>query len=73
MLVIKPHLCAWLFYASTQFNEKKAMICKGWEKIDLFQNFNPNFQMEALGMNGTKVLFSLNLTHELEVSKITKQ
>ncbi len=43
MLVIKPHLCAWLLYAWTQFNEKKAMICKGWEKIDLFQNFNPNF------------------------------
>ncbi len=31
--------------------ERKAIICKGWEKASLLQSFNPNFQMEALGMN----------------------
>jgi hypothetical protein len=51
MLVIKFHLCACLFCAWTQSNERKAIICKGWEKASLLQSFNPNFQMEALGMN----------------------
>jgi hypothetical protein len=51
MLVIKFHLYVCLFCAWTQSNERKAIICKGWEKVGLFQSFNPIFQMEALRMN----------------------
>jgi hypothetical protein len=67
MSMIKPHLCAWLFYAWTQFNERKTMICKGWEKTCLLQSFNLDFQMEALRVNMTKALFSSNLTQEIEI------
>jgi hypothetical protein len=55
MLVIKTHLCVWLFYAWTQLNERKAMIYEGWEKTSLFQSFNPYFQMEVLRVNATKL------------------
>jgi hypothetical protein len=67
MSVIKPQLCDWLFYAWTHLNERKTMNCKGWEKTCLLQNFNLDFQMEALGMNMTKALFSSNLTQEIEI------
>jgi hypothetical protein len=49
-----------------QFNKRKAMICKGWEKTSLFQNFNPYFQMEVLGVNAIKFSFSSNLTQEID-------
>jgi hypothetical protein len=35
ILMFKPHLCAWLFYAWTQLIERKTMVCKGWGKIGL--------------------------------------
>jgi len=43
------------------------MICKGWEKTCLLQSFNLDFQMEALGVNTIKVLFSSNFTQEIEI------
>jgi len=67
MSMIKPHLCVWLFYAWTQFNKRNTMIRKGWEKTCLLQSFNLDFQMEALGVNTTKVLFSSNFTQEIEI------
>jgi hypothetical protein len=67
MLVLKPHLCAWFFYAWTQLNERKTMICKGWEKISLLQSFNLDFQMETYGVNATKTLFSSNFTQEIDI------
>jgi hypothetical protein len=41
------------------------MICKGWEKTNLFQSFNPYSQMEILRVNVTKFSFSSNLTQEI--------
>jgi hypothetical protein len=62
MSMIKPYLCAQFFHAWTQFNVRKAMICKGWEKTSPFQSFNLNFHMETSIVNATKILFSSNHT-----------
>jgi hypothetical protein len=35
--------------------------------MGLFQSFIYDFQMEALGVNATKSLFSLNLTKEANI------
>jgi hypothetical protein len=45
MLVIKPHLCAWLFHAWLGKNKPTS-------------NFNLDFHMEASKVNATKKLFS---------------
>jgi hypothetical protein len=60
--MIKPHLCVWLFHAWTQFNVRKAMICKGWEKTSPLQSFNLDFHMEASRMNATK-FYSHQIIH----------
>ncbi len=62
MSTIKPKLCELLFHAWIQMCEMKEMICEGWGKTCLLWNFIPNFQMETLGINATKSLFSLYLT-----------
>jgi hypothetical protein len=43
------------------------MIHKGWGQTCLLWSFIPNFQMEALGVNATKLLFSLDLTKEVDI------
>jgi hypothetical protein len=43
MSMIKTHLCVWLFYAWTELNKRKTMICKGWEKTSLFQSLKSIF------------------------------
>jgi hypothetical protein len=64
MSMIKCHLCAYLFCACTQSNERKAIICKGWEKTSLLQSFNPNFQMEVLGMNELLKFYFHQILHK---------
>jgi hypothetical protein len=73
MSVIKPHFCVWLFYARTQLNEKKTMICKGWEKKRPTSKLQSKFLDGSIGNEYIIFFFSSNLTHELEVDKITKQ
>jgi hypothetical protein len=40
MPTIKLHLCAWLFYAWTQLQQRRKMICKGWNKTCLQWSFD---------------------------------
>jgi hypothetical protein len=43
------------------------MIHKGWVQTSLLRNFVLDFQIEALGRNATKSLFSSNLTKEAKI------
>jgi hypothetical protein len=54
---IKPKFCGWLFHAWTQIYKRKEMIHKGWGQTCLLSSFIPNFQIEALRINATKLLF----------------
>jgi hypothetical protein len=66
ILMIKLKLCGWLSHEWTQICEKKELICKRCEKINLFWSFNPYFQMETLGINIIKSLFSWNMTNKMK-------
>jgi len=44
--------------------KKKTIICKDWEKTSLLQSFNPNFQIEALGMNELLNFYSHQILHK---------
>jgi hypothetical protein len=65
MLAIKP---MWLVVSCMDINLQEERNDSQRVGIDnLLRSFIPNFQMEALGVNATKSLFSSDLTKEVEI------